>query len=157
MLRFREYAYNGSVYKNIGVNLDLDPSPSAINHTAQVYWRYSNAGTKVFPKCKYRYKRTIAYTLTGGCNRAKLEEIEYYALRNSKFKLDTSVGDWSKLKIADPKSDKNTIPYDNPWTGSPSYLTIYVVIDELTYSYDEGRDWINYTLKLKIVQDNDVV
>ena len=156
-LKLIEYAYNGTHYVASGT-LTIDPSPNTIEQEVKVEWRVKSVGLyAIFPRAKHRYRRTIGFSIKGGCTLDKRTEIEFYALRNSKFKLDYVTSDWSNVPIPEPFSDRNIAPAGHPW--NPAYIAIvtYVVFDDVSFTFDEGKsDWITYTIKFKVVSDEGI-
>jgi len=154
-LNLIEYAWNGTFYVS-GATLSLDPYPSSMEKHVRVEWRTRHTGLySLEERAKMRYRRTNEYTLKGGCLPEKRREIEFYTMRASKFKIvnTTFQGMLTPLYY----SDRNTPPYQNPWQGaSHPNQTVYVIFDDATFTLEEGKNWVTYSLKIKIVNTEGV-
>jgi len=154
-LTLYEYGWDGSNYVLSGT-LVFSPDPSKIEKICKVQWRARHFGTKyTYPRAKYRYRREIVFKLEGGCSGSKREELEFFAMRNSKFKIDnTSIG---YLKSPEYYSDRDTHPANNPKPTNFTYQTLYVMFEEIRFTADPGKeDWFNYSITLKVVNNEKV-
>jgi len=150
-----EYGWNGSNYVLSGT-LVLDPPPAKIEKVCKVQWKARHFGTqRVYPRAKYRYRREIVFKLEGGCSGDKRIELEFFAMRNSKFKIDNdSIG---YFKSPEYYSDRNTHPANNPKPDNFSYQTLYVMFEETRFVADPAKEnWFNYSITLKVVNDEKV-
>jgi len=158
-LKLQEYAWDGTNWKDTGIYFTFDPNPSGVTKETKVEWRARFSGLYcLYPRCKYRFRRTVTFTLKGACTGAKREELEFYAMRNSKFKVDNT--SWAGLTSPEYYSQKDVYnPYDHPWQGATGHplQTLYVMFQELTADLAEGKvDWFTYTLKLQVVDTSNV-
>ena len=153
-LSLKEYPFNGSVFVG-GGTLIFDPSPSQIEKVCKAEWRARHTGLySLYPRCKYRYRRTVEFSLKGGCTSAKRKEIEFYAMRYSKFKMDNT--SWAKAASIEYYSEKTVQPSTKAWPQT-TLQTLYLMFTECTFSLDEGKeDWWNYTIKLQVVNNEGI-
>ena len=107
----------------------------------------------IYPRCKYRYRRTIEFTLKGGCSPEKRKEIEFYATRYSKFKIDNA--SWSDMISLEPYSSRTTNPADHVWPQTAEQ-TLYVMFQETSFRLLEGTEWVEYSIKLQVVNDEGI-
>jgi len=153
MLKLIEYAWDGSNFVNSGT-LTLDPGPREIEKLVKVEWRSRHTGLySIYPRCKYRFRRTIEFTLKGGCTPEKRKEIEFYATRYSKFKIDNS--SWGDMISLTPYSTRTVYPADHPWPQT-SEETLYVMFEETSFRLLEGKEWVEYSIKLKVVNNEGI-
>ena len=155
-LKLIEYAWDGSKFVQTGT-LEFSPNPRSIEKSCKVQWRARHIGLyAIYPKCKYRYRREVKFTLKGECNGAKRKEIEFYAMRRSKFLIDND--SWDAMVSPEYYSDRNNNPADHPWQGtSHPNQEIYVMFESVTFTAKEGqKDWFTYTIKLTVVNDQGI-
>ncbi len=153
MLKLIEYAWDGEHFVNSGT-LTLDPGPREIEKLVKVEWRARHTGLySIYPRCKYRYRRTIEFTLKGGCSPAKRKEIEFYATRYSKFKIDND--SWGDMISLTPYSTRTVYPKDHPWPQTAKE-TLYVMFEEASFRLLEGKEWVEYSIKLKVVNNEGI-
>lgn len=147
-LKLSEYAWNGSNFVLSGT-LTLDPSPNSIEKLVKVEWLSRHVGLySIYPKCKYRYRKTVTFTLKGGCEPDKRREIEFYAARYSKFKVDNA--SWAKMASPEYYSTRETNPAGNPY-DEDDLQTLYLMFEEVTFILEEGKNWCTYSIKLKVI------
>lgn len=154
-LKLIEYTFNGSVFIT-GGTLVLDPAPNSIEKLVKVEWRARHTGLySIYPRCKYRYRKTVEFTLKGGCDPVKRREIEFYGARYSKFKVDNTT--WAKMVSPEYYSDRNYNPSGYPWTGeSHPNQELWVMFEEVTFTLEEGKNWCTYSIKLKVVNSEGI-
>lgn len=153
-LELIEYTFDGSNFV-VGGTLTLDPAPNSIDKLVKIEWRSRHTGLySLYPRCKYRYRRTVEFTLKGGCDPDKRREIEFYSARYSKFLIDNTT--WAKMVSPDYYSDRNTNPSSQGWDEGLGNQTLYVMFEETTFTLEEGKNWCTYTIKLKVVNDEGV-
>lgn len=147
-LKLVEYPYNGSAFIS-GGTLVFDPAPQSIEKNAKVEWLARQTGLySIYPRAKYRYRRTIEFSLKGGCTTDKRKEIEFYSMRYSKFKMDST---WGRMSSPEYYSDRNTNPSGHPWNPDNPGQVLYVMFTECNFTLEEGKDWASYTIKLTVV------
>jgi len=152
-----EYPWTGSKWASSGTwtasTFSFSPDPDTVTKDCQVDWTVRKIGlSATWPKSKYRYKRSLGYTFTGGCSGTKRCELEFYGMRNSKFKL-TGL---TNMMTVEPYSERSTtFPADKPWsrTSKPTLLSVeYVIIESITFKQESGKnDWFTYSIKLTVV------
>jgi len=154
-LKLIEYAWNGANFVPSGT-LTFTPGPQSIDKATKTEWRARHTGLgSVYPRCKYRYRRTVEFTLKGGCTGLKRRELEFYAMRQSKFKVENA--SFEDLISPEYHSDRSDFPNDNQWSPSENPQTLYVMFEESSYSIAEGKeDWYTYTIKLKVVNNEGI-
>jgi len=153
-LKLREYAWDGNNWKDTGHDFEFDPNPNSVSKETKIEWRERHSGLySLYPKCKYRYRRTVTFTIRGGCNGDKRREMEFYAMRNSKFKMDNT--SWGDLHSPEYYSERTVYPYNYAWTGeSHPKQTLYLMWTEFSSDEAEGKvDWYTYQLKLQVVDN----
>ena len=158
-MKLREYAWNGSHWKDTGDYFEFDPNPSGVTKEVKTEWRVRHTGLyATWPRCKYRYRRTVTFTLKGACSGEKRRELEFYSMRNSKFKIDTS--SWTGLQTPEYYNQKDVYnPFDYPWEGvNHPNQTIYVMFQEFNTEIAEGKvDWFTYTIKLQVINNANII
>lgn len=153
-LKLIEHPFNGSVFVD-GGTLTFNPDPNAIDKSVKVEWRARHTGLySLYPRCKYRYRRTVEFTLKGGCTSAKRKEIEFYAMRYSKFLMDNTT--WAKILSPEYYSERTVQPSTMGWPHS-AVQTLYLMFTECTFTLEEGKeDWWVYTIKLQVVNNEGI-
>jgi len=153
-LELIEYTFNGSVFI-AGGTLILNPAPNSIEKMVKVEWLARHTGLySIYPRCKYRYRKTVQFTLKGGCEPTKRREIEFYSARYSKFKIDNTT--WAKMVSPEYNSDRNNNPSDQEWSEQITNQTLYLMFEEVTFILEEGKDWCTYSIKLKVVNSEGI-
>jgi len=148
-LELIEWAFNGSTFV-AGGTLSLDPAPNSIEKMVKVEWKARHTGLySIYPRCKYRYRKTVEFTLKGGCEPTKRREIEFYAARFSKFQIDNT--SWAKMVSPTYYSERGTNPSGNPWTEENENQDLFLMLQEVTFTLEEGKNWCTYSIKLKVV------
>lgn len=161
-----ECPWSGSKWNTSGGGtFTFSPDPDGVTKECQVDWMIRKSGlSNTWPKSKYRYKRTVAYSITGGCNGALRNEIEFYTMRNSKFRL---IG-LGNMATVEPYSERNTtFPSAHSWnsTSKPTWVrdmnpnpgAEYVIIESASFKQEPGKnDWFSYNIKLSLVDNGSV-
>jgi hypothetical protein len=142
-LRLIDYAWNGANYV-VGSTLTFDPSPKSISKSAEVQWRIMHSGRRKLKKAKFRVRETTTWTVQGSCQGsydqdALANQIEFYARKNSKFKV-----------IIDASTPQSFLCPDPAGANGHTWEIVFVVIKNVKFTQTEGRiGWLDYTVELE--------
>lgn len=154
-------------YHNIsGKNYDTDedegnpsgtfyfiPNPKSIKKDVDVKWRIRRAGyEKKIERARFRYNEKIQLVITGSCNAAKRDEIEFYSKRDSLFKVLSL-----DMKTYHAEDTEDCEGEGKPWHNNPVEESFFVIIVKVAFTQREAkvdpnnpaRGWYDYSLTVK--------
>jgi hypothetical protein len=127
--------------------LTFIPGPKSVSKSVDVQWRIMHRGRRKLKKAKFRVRETTTWTLAGSCQGSYTEDalrnkIEYYAKRNSKFKV-----------IIDANTPQIFLTPNPDSGGSPhTFEVIFVIFKNVKFTQTEGKiGWFDYTIELERV------
>jgi len=140
---------SGTTYSQSGNSFTFDPDPKSIKKHVEVKWRVRRAGMeKKIERVRFRYNEKMEFTLTGSCSETKRDELEWYAKRDSLFRLDNCT-----MRTYHSEETEDQGPgTPNNWAAAQSQgeETVYVVIEKAEFNQKEGKtDWYDYSLELR--------
>lgn len=151
-LRFIEYPWSDTTSQYVlGDTFTITPGPKSVTKSVDVLWRVIHSGRRKLKKAKYRVRETITWTLSGSCQGsytadALRNQIEYYAKRNSKFKI-----------IIDADTPQIFLCPNPAGTNSHTWEIIFVVFKNVKFTQTEGKiGWFDYTIDLERVNCEDI-
>lgn len=143
--------------KRLGTHVDyltpantftFDPQPRNIKKEVSVKWRIRRPGyEKKLERARFRHNEKIVFTISGSCGKSKRDELEFYAKRDSLFKL---VGCDMKTYHSQQTEDESDPTPQN--FASATEETVFLVFESATFTQLEARpNFFEYQLKLRRV------
>jgi len=150
-LRLKGYIWNGTAYVFGTDILTFSPGPKSISKSVDVQWRVAHRGRRKLKKAKFRTRETTTWTLQGSCQGSYgadtlANQIEFYAKKNSKFKV-----------IMDANTPQSFLCPDPAGGNAHTWEVVYVVIKSAKFTQTEGKiGWLDYSIELERVNCENV-
>jgi len=144
-------------YSASGNSLVFDPAPRSVKKDVAVKWRIRRPGyEKKLERARYRYNEKIGLTIVGACKGEKRDELEWFAKRDSLYKIGQGAGDGELTMVTYHSEQTDDVSEGTPATWAAAKAqgpeTFYAVFDSITFTQLEARiDWYQYTIKMKRV------
>jgi hypothetical protein len=144
-LRLIDYYWDGANYI-AGATFTFTPGPKSISKSVEIQWRVAHRGRRKLKKAKFRTRETTTWTLQGSCQGsysadALANQIEFYAKKNSKFKV-----------IMDANTPQSFLCPDPAGGNAHTWEVVFVVIKSAKFTQTEGKiGWLDYSVELERV------
>lgn len=145
------WAHVSTGYVASGNTLTFSPAPISLTKDITVKWRIRRPGfQRKLERARFRYNEKISFKASGSCNAEKRNEIEWYAKRDSLFRL---VNCDMTTFLAEETSDTDENAYQY-WTEAKAQpeAVVYMVFESAKFTQREGKiDWFDYIVTLRRV------